>query len=122
MSDFSAISAIYGYHAHIYYHDEDERGRAAVIREGIESAFEVRMGSWRDEPVGPHSVAMFQVAFSIEVFAEIVPWLMLNHAGLSVLIHPETGDHVPDHRDFPIWLGEKLALNVSFLEAGNTRA
>jgi len=116
------VSAVYGYHAHIYYNNDEERERAAEIRAAVEEAFEVRMGRWRDEPVGPHPVAMFQVAFKPEIFPQIVPWLMLNRAGLSILIHPETGDDVPDHRDHPIWLGEKLSLDISFLEAGNTSA
>jgi len=46
----------------------------------------------------------------------------LNRDSLSVLIHPNTNDMVADHRDFPIWLGKKLDLNIAFLEAGNTRA
>jgi DOPA 4,5-dioxygenase len=47
---------------------------------------------------------------------------MLNHDSLSVLIHPNTNDMVADHRYFAIWLGEKLDLNITFLEAGNTSA
>ena len=79
-------------------------------------------GRWRDEPVGPHPKPMFQIAFGTGLFSDIVPWLMLNRSGLSILVHPETGDDVPDHRDHPLWLGEKLALDISFLEAGNTGA
>jgi hypothetical protein len=33
--------------------------------------------------VGPHHQAMYQVAFAKEVFADLVPWLML-----SILVHP----------------------------------
>lgn len=109
-----SIDAIHGYHAHIYY-DESTRAAAARIREQISAQFEVRMGRWRDEPVGPHPQAMYQVAFEPEVFPRIVPWLMLNRAGLDVLVHPETGDEVPDHTDQALWLGEKLELNVEFL-------
>ena len=113
---------IHGFHAHIYYTDDETRSAAAKIREYAENNFDVAMGRWRDEPVGPHPTPMFQIAFSNEVFPEIVPWLMLNRDGLSILIHPNTKDMVADHRDFPIWLGEKLPLNIAFLEAGNTRA
>ena len=104
------------YHAHVYY-DEGSREAAATLREAIENTFEVTMGRWREEPVGPHPQAMYQVAFKPEVFPQIVPWLMLNHGGLDVLIHPNTGDDVPDHRDFALWLGNKLPLNIGFLEA-----
>ena len=79
---------ITGYHAHIYY-DEASRERAARIREFIEGNFKVVMGRWRDTPVGPHPQAMYQVAFGAEEFPRIVPWLMLNRDGLTVLVHPE---------------------------------
>ena len=32
-------------------------------------------------------------------FPDIVPWLMLNRRGLTVFVHPETGDNLADHRD-----------------------
>lgn len=122
MTEPTPTSAITGYHAHIYYHDDEERARAAKIREILEKDPDNRMGRWRDEPVGPHPVPMYQVAFPAEKFAEIVPWLMLNRDGLTVLVHPETGNDVEDHRDKPLWLGQKLELNIAFLEAGNTSA
>ena len=109
-------AAITGYHAHIYY-DEDSRKRAARIREFIEGNFQVVMGRWRDMPVGPHPQAMSQVAFGTEEFPRIVPWLMLNRDGLTVLVHPETGDAYTDHAVNPLWLGEKLRLNVEMLRS-----
>ena len=115
-------SSITGFHAHIYYQDEEARKIAAKIREYAEQNFDVVMGRWREEPVGPHPRPMFQMAFQPDQFEQIVPWLMLNREYLAVLVHPETGDHVADHRDFPLWLGEKLDLDISFLEAGNTSA
>ena len=102
---------ITGYHAHIYY-DEASRATAAHIREELDARFEVRLGRWREEPVGPHPRPMYQVAFAADQFPEIVPWLMLNHAELVVFIHPETGDDLADHADHPLWLGEKLALKL----------
>ena len=108
-------SIIRFYHAHIYY-DEASRPAAARLREEIETRFEVVMGRWREEPVGPHPQAMYQVAFGTEEFARIVPWLMLNRDGLTVLVHPETGDAYTDHAMNPLWLGEKLQLNVEMLK------
>ena len=117
------IVTIFGYHAHIYYHDERERARAATLRESLRSNPDIRLGRWRDEPVGPHPAPMYQVAFPVALFPTIVPWLMLNRDSLTVLVHPETND-VVDHRDNPLWLGEKLNLylnlNIAFLEARNT--
>jgi len=107
---------IHGYHAHIYY-DAKSRRIAAGLRKKIEQAFKVEMGRWRDEPVGPHPQAMYQVKFKPREFARIVPWLMLNRAGLDVLVHPETGDDYIDHATNALWLGEKLKLRLDILKA-----
>jgi DOPA 4,5-dioxygenase len=110
-----STTAIAGYHAHIYYEDPETRARAGVLREAIGAKFAVVLGRWRDQPVGPHPKPMYQVAFAPAVFAELVPWLALNHGGLSVLIHPETGDDPTDHSEHALWLGEKLPLDIAFL-------
>jgi aromatic ring-cleaving dioxygenase len=112
-----SLDHIQDFHAHIYYSPET-RDRAAWIRERLEAQFAVRLGRWHDRPVGPHPQAMYQVVFTTEQFGTVVPWLMLNHQGLAVLIHPSTGDDLGDHRDRALWLGEQLALNLAFLAQG----
>ena len=115
MSDASANpSQISGYHAHIYYAPET-RPTAARLRAGIGERFQARIGSWHDEPVGPHPVSMYQIAFTGEEFAGLVPWLMLNREELNVLIHPLTGDSVADHTRFAAWLGAPLPLRLDVL-------
>ncbi|MDH3690347.1 MAG: 4,5-dioxygenase [Gammaproteobacteria bacterium] len=104
---------IKGYHAHIYF-DPHTRARAATLREQL-TQFDVQLGRWRDEPVGPHPKSMYQVAFAADVFAQIVPWLMLNRQGLDILVHPETGDDLGDHFERCLWLGNKLELDPSGL-------
>ena len=101
------------FHAHVYY-DPRTREAAARVREGL-SHFAVRLGSWHDEPVGPHPKSMYQVLFSPEQFGEIVPWLMLHREGLDVLVHPESGDGVRDHLARSLWLGQKLELKIGSL-------
>ncbi len=113
---------INGYHAHVYYKNDEERARAAEIRDYVDANYHVVMGRWRDMPVGPHPVPMYQIAFENALFDKLVPWLMLNRQGLDILVHPNTADAVIDHRDNPLWLGEKLTLNIAFLEAGNQSA
>jgi len=115
MTGNDPTTAITGYHAHIYYDGPEARAWAAELREAIGAQFAVVLGRWRDEPVGPHPKAMYQVAFAPDVFARIVPWLALNHRNLSVLIHPETGDDPVDHSEYALWLGEKLPLDLDFL-------
>ncbi|HVN90137.1 MAG TPA: DOPA 4,5-dioxygenase family protein [Candidatus Binataceae bacterium] len=102
------------YHAHIYY-DAASRATAARLRRQIARRFNVVMGRWRDEPVGPHPQPMYQVKFDPPEFPLIVPWLMLNRSGLTVLVHPDTGDAITDHAVNPLWLGQKLELNVEIL-------
>jgi len=99
------------YHAHVYYGD-GSRATAKWLREAIAERFEVRLGRWRDEPVGPHPEPMYQVAFDAAVFPELVPWLMLNRRRLTVFVHPETGDHLADHRDHAVWMGRMLTLDL----------
>jgi DOPA 4,5-dioxygenase len=75
------------------------------------------MGRWREQPVGPHSKPMYQVAFTPELFGQVVPFLMLNRHGLDILIHPESGlGHAGDHAVRSAWLGDKLPLDIDFLE------
>jgi aromatic ring-cleaving dioxygenase len=105
---------IEGYHAHIYY-DPESRPRAERLREAIGSAFEVQLGRWHDRPVGPHPQAMYQVAFSVAEFPRLVPWLMLNREGLTVLVHPRTGDDYEDHAHHALWLGRALSLDLESL-------
>lgn len=105
---------IYGYHAHINF-DPETRDTAVALREEIGKRFDVTLGRVWDKPVGPHLKPMFQVAFKPAQFAEIVPWLMVNHHGLAIFIHPETGDEVADHRDNALWLNEKLGVDLDGL-------
>ncbi len=106
--------AIQGYHAHVYY-THQTRPVAERLRQELDSRFPVTLGRRHDVPVGPHPIAMYQVAFAREIFAVLVPWLMLNRAGLSILVHPLTGDDYEDHANHALWLGEALPLRLDVL-------
>ena len=108
---------IEGYHAHVYYRSPAERAHAAVIREAAEHRFDLVMGRWRDKPVGPHPVAMYQMAFAAALFAEFVPWLQSVRGPLSILVHTRTGlsDRL-DHSVGAMWLGPSLELKLDFFD------
>jgi DOPA 4,5-dioxygenase len=109
------LAEIASFHAHLYFDPERERETALTLREAIGERFPVRLGTIWDRPVGPHSRAMYQVAFAPELFGALVPWLMLNRAGLSVLVHPNTANQRRDHLDNALWLGEPLSLKGEVL-------
>jgi len=111
-------SAITDYHAHVYYDPTDDasRAKAAALRAAVEERFTVRMGRWHDVPVGPHPGAMYQIAFAPDQFPGLVPFIMLNRDGLTVLLHPETGKAKDDHLKHAVWMGEVLPLDASVLK------
>jgi DOPA 4,5-dioxygenase len=110
------ISRIESYHAHVYFDGPAAREQAAVLRERIAERFRVQLGRWREQPAGPHPQPMYQVAFAAELFPQIVPWLMLNRLGLTIVVHPNTDRPRDDHLKHALWLGAVLPLDGSGLE------
>jgi DOPA 4,5-dioxygenase len=105
--------AIASYHAHIYYDPAASKDRAARVRERVAAEFpQARVGRWHDELVGPHLRSMYQVAFPSGMVAAFLPWLMLNRDGLTILLHPQTGNGYRDHTRHAVWFGEVLPLRL----------
>lgn len=109
------IGEIASFHAHVYFDGEAEAAAARRLREAVAARFPVRLGTWHGQAVGPHARPMFQIAFAPDLFATLVPWLMLNHQALSILIHPNSGRPRDDHVLNRLWLGAPLALKEEVL-------
>jgi aromatic ring-cleaving dioxygenase len=110
------VSAIESWHAHIYF-DAASRDAAWAFKLAIEQQFgtRVQIGRFHERLVGPHPAWSCQIAFEAERFAEVAPWLVLNHGALDLFVHPNTGDELRDHRDSAMWIGRSYELNLAVL-------
>ena len=108
---------ISSWHAHVYF-DADSRDDASALRGVVASQFgdRVQIGRFHERPVGPHPRWSFQIEFLPVEFSAVMSWLALNHGGLDVFTHPNTGDQLRDHRDSAIWIGRSHALILSGLD------
>ncbi|WP_428483973.1 DOPA 4,5-dioxygenase family protein [Rhodopila sp.] len=115
------LGRITDYHIHVYY-DPASRRQAEVLREWVQTRFAVRMGRWHDVPVGPHPTAMYQIAFPVDLFPTLVPFVMMNRLGLTVLLHPQSGRPRDDHTINATWMGAVLPLNIGMLPEADQHA
>ena len=106
------LAAIVSYHAHVYFDGPAERATAMWLRDQIAARFPVALGRVHDRLIGPHAKPMYQVSFAVPVFATLIPWLMLNRGGLTVLLHPDTGNDYRDHTAHAVWFGAVLPLRL----------
>ena len=108
---------IEGYHAHIYY-DPETKPTAQRLAAAATGELPVVFGGFSDEPVGPHPVGNLQFIFKPAAFANVVPWLMMNRDGLSVLVHPLSEDSLRDHDADGLWLGTPVKLRLHRMRPG----
>jgi len=108
------MSSITSYHAHVYF-DAPERERAQRLCEAAREKFGVAVGRMHDGPVGPHPRGSCQLSVATDQFATVMPWLVLNRAGLTIFAHAQTGDALKDHTAHVIWLGPSESLDLAAL-------
>ena len=115
-------ASIAEYHAHVYYDPQTTRDCAERLRTRVAAEFPgARLGRWHDELVGPHTQSMYQIAFPASLLASFLPWLMLNRNGLTILLHPETGNDYRDHSAHAAWLGSPLPLRLDVFAEQHAR-
>ena len=113
--DFDRTPTIHGYHAHVYF-GPDTVAQARALCEAAAARFPgLKMGRVHERPVGPHPDWSCQLAFRPPLFAEVVPWLAMHRAGLTVFLHPISDSDLVDHRDRAIWMGAVRPLELSGL-------
>ena len=108
------------YHAHIYY-EPDVRAGAELLHRRLSDAkgsgeFSdvLFVGEMRDENVGPHPKAQFEVHFLKGALPSVVR--LIRTSGLTALVHPLTDDNLADHTSLAEWIGEPLPLDLSVLD------
>lgn len=113
---YQEIAAVTDWHAHVYF-DAESRDAAWALREDIVARFGdiMAMGRFHERPVGPHPKWSYQIAFTPEHLPTLMTWLTLNHSGLDVFLHPNTGNALRDHRDSAVWIGRSHVLNLGVL-------
>jgi aromatic ring-cleaving dioxygenase len=105
---------IKAYHAHVYF-DASTVDAARALRTLIEENFDIEMGRFHEKPVGPHPKWSYQVAFGPEHYGNLIPWLSVNRAGLTVFVHACSGEDIIDHTEYVQWLGPSEELNMDAL-------
>lgn len=104
-------AAVTHWHAHVYF-DAQSLAQARTLCELAEQQLPVDKGRVHEKPVGPHPMWSCQLSFVPGDFAQVVVWLNANRDGLTVFVHPNTGDDLVDHRDHAIWLGDSAQLRL----------
>jgi aromatic ring-cleaving dioxygenase len=102
------------YHAHIYYAPGERAVASRLLQRLAQSKFVLFAGELRDEPVGPHPKAQFEVHFREDAVAQVVA--LIKETGLTALVHPLTDDDLADHTTLGQWIGVPLPLDLSVLD------
>lgn len=104
------------YHAHLYY-DQGSYQIAQAILDSVEFQMKFKVGRRHQKCVGPHPNWSCQISFTSDTFEKLIPWLDENRAGLSILVHPVTGDDLKDHTLLASWLGEPVPLKLAMFQS-----
>ncbi|MFT4198713.1 MAG: DOPA 4,5-dioxygenase family protein [Pseudoxanthomonas sp.] len=105
------IDEIVAYHSHIYF-TAQTRHIAERLNEELQDRFKIWDYRWLDAANALHPQPMFRFAILKEDFQRYVEWIVRAREGLTVLVHPITGDDYIDHTYLAIWIGGRLELNV----------
>jgi DOPA 4,5-dioxygenase len=109
------------HHVHVYF-NQAARPAAENLKAEIAQNFpDLKHGKLYTGPVGPHTEGQFVVYAPGDRHDAIKAFLKAHNNGLSILIHPVTGDDIADHSDAKTeWINKKPGLlNNNFFNPGN---
>lgn len=113
--EFQNTSSIEKYHAHVYF-DESTVEQAKTLCEEAGQKFGAAVGRVHRKKVGPHPSWSCQLAFDRSNHTDLLTWLALNRNGLTILVHPLSGNDLLDHTNYASWMGEPQELNLSIFK------
>jgi len=64
---------------------------------------------------GPHLLANVEVTIPPQALSKALTLLQLNNPGLSILVHPHSGDEILDHTKLANWVGKPVPLDLDAL-------
>jgi len=65
---------------------------------------------------GPFTTAQWALFFLAEDYSEIALWFMQNRDDFDIMIHPNSGYELEDHKDWPLWAGRMWPMDYSIFE------
>lgn len=109
------------FHSHVYY-TEETKEKAIEVHHKISEKFlkegsSIELTPLIDRCLGPHTLWMFEFNFNSDLFVDAFSFLCEHRNGLSILIHPLSGNAILDHTDYAMFLGRKEALNLRVLKS-----
>ena len=102
-----SVNNIRGYHIHIYYDQNDPQSEftAQGLSQAVINTFdEENLIRHEVGVVGPHINPNIELDIKPDAFGKILQYLQMNNYGLSIVVHPETGDVTKDHLENSIWI------------------
>lgn len=103
------------YHAHVYF-DEHTKELARKLCDASAEIHGLNVGRFHEKLVGPHPCWSCQIIFGAKDFDTYISWLEAHREGLTVFVHPLTGDDLKDHTEYAYWLGRDVELNLQAFE------
>jgi DOPA 4,5-dioxygenase len=112
------------HHVHVYFNHaaHSELKKAEDLKVKIAQNFpDLQHGKLYADPVGPHMEGQFVVYAPDNRLNMVKEFLKAHNNGLSILIHPNTGNDIVDHSDAKTeWINKKPdLLNINYFKKHN---